>query len=184
MQGWLVLVYKIPAEPTRYRASVWRKLKATGAIYLQNGVAALPRTPATERVMRGIVEEIRKMAGSAHLLDSKPLIDDAALQGAFTAARDEEYRELLGRCRDFHAEMEKEQAEKNFTFAELEENEEDLAKLDAWLRKIVDRDHFGASLKAEAEHALSDCRDELQAFAERVYRAADHGSASAVSADD
>src|SRR5215210_8900163 len=41
-RGWFVLIYKLPAEPTRLRASVWRKLKAAGAVYLQNGVAALP----------------------------------------------------------------------------------------------------------------------------------------------
>ncbi len=34
MQGWLILIYKIPVEPTRYRASIWRTLKAAGAIYL------------------------------------------------------------------------------------------------------------------------------------------------------
>ncbi|MCW2942968.1 MAG: ChrB protein, partial [Actinomycetia bacterium] len=39
---WLVLVYKVPAEPTRLRAGVWRKIKGLGAIYLQNSVAALP----------------------------------------------------------------------------------------------------------------------------------------------
>ena len=44
-RGWFVLVYKLPSEPSRYRASVWRKLKAAGAVYLQNGVAALPEDP-------------------------------------------------------------------------------------------------------------------------------------------
>ncbi|CAN5802663.1 hypothetical protein BH20ACT11_BH20ACT11_01270 [soil metagenome] len=43
------MVYKLPSEPTRYRASVWRKLKGAGAVYLQNGVAALPADPVAER---------------------------------------------------------------------------------------------------------------------------------------
>ena len=50
-RGWFVLVYKLPAEPTRLRASVWRKLKAAGAVYLQNGVATLPEDAAGERSM-------------------------------------------------------------------------------------------------------------------------------------
>jgi hypothetical protein len=33
-RGWLVLVYKLPAEPTRLRASVWRRLKAAGSVVL------------------------------------------------------------------------------------------------------------------------------------------------------
>ncbi|MDQ1548465.1 MAG: hypothetical protein QOD27_123, partial [Microbacteriaceae bacterium] len=37
---WLVLIYKIPPEPTRLRAGAWRRLKSLGAIYLQNSVAA------------------------------------------------------------------------------------------------------------------------------------------------
>ena len=32
MSEWLVLVYKIPPEPTRLRAGIWRQLKAAGAI--------------------------------------------------------------------------------------------------------------------------------------------------------
>ena len=57
---WFVLVYKLPSEPTRYRASVWRKLRAAGAVYLQKGVAALPADPGAERVMRGVAQEVRE----------------------------------------------------------------------------------------------------------------------------
>jgi len=42
MEEWFSLIYKIPSEPTRYRASVWRKVKASGAVYLQNSVCVLP----------------------------------------------------------------------------------------------------------------------------------------------
>src|SRR5262249_30714465 len=40
--GWLLLIYRVPPEPTRLRAAVWRRIKSLGAIYLQNSVAALP----------------------------------------------------------------------------------------------------------------------------------------------
>ena len=46
---WLLLVYRIPSEPTRLRAGVWRKIKGLGAIYVQNSAAALPASPAGER---------------------------------------------------------------------------------------------------------------------------------------
>lgn len=62
---------------------------------------------------------------------------------AFNAARDAEYGEVLGRCRDFHAELAKERAVAHLPFAELEENE-DLAKLGAWLGKIRERDRSTA----------------------------------------
>ena len=177
LREWFVIVYKLPSQPTRYRASVWRKLRAAGAVYLQNGVAALPADPGSERVMRGVAQEVRESEGTAHLVRGPLVGDEATLVAAFNAARDEEYREVLDRCRDFHAELEREQAEGKFTFAELEENEDDLAKLEAWFGKIRGRDRFGAPLASEAEQAISGCQQELATFAASVYEAADHGSA-------
>lgn len=182
MPDWLILVYKVPSEPTRYRARIWRKLKAAGAIYLQNGVAALPSTSGSERVMRGIAQEVRDIAGTAYLLRGGPFGDERALGAAFSAARDEEYREVLSRCHDFHRELDAERARKNFSFAELEENDEDLAKLERWLGKIKDCDHFGAPLRDQAERAVAGCRGDLDAFADAVYQAVDHGSAEGDSA--
>lgn len=176
---WFVLVYKLPSEPTRYRASVWRKLKAGGAVYLQNGVAALPDDPGSERVMRGVVQEVREYEGMAYLMRGPLIGDDEALVEAFNETRDAEYSEVLDRCRDFHAELEKERKAGKFTFAELEENEDDLAKLEGWLGRIRARDRFGAPLSRKTEEAIRECRDDLEAFAGSVYEAADHGSAGA-----
>jgi hypothetical protein len=128
--------------------------------------------------MRGIVHEVVGMDGTAHLVRGAVLGDEAAFRAAFADARDAEYREVLGRCRDFHAELDKERAAANFTFAELEENEEDLAKLEAWLAKIRGRDHFEAPLRAEAARAVAACREDLEVFAASVYTAVDHGSAA------
>lgn len=175
---WFILVYKLPPEPSRYRASVWRKLRGAGAVYLQNGVAALPADPGSERVMRGVAQEIRGYGGSTHLVRGPLVGEDAALVETFNAARDDEYREVLDRCRDFHAELEKEREAGKFTFAELEENEEDLAKLEAWFGRIRARDRFGAPLSGEAERAVETCREDLEDFAGSVYEAADHGSAN------
>ena len=106
-----------------------------------------------------------------------PLVgDDEALVEVFNAARNDEYREIVERCRDFHAELAKEREAGKLTFAELEENEQDLAKLEAWFGKIRARDRFGAPLKEEAERAVAACRADLEAFARSVYEAADHGS--------
>ncbi|WP_047866353.1 Chromate resistance protein ChrB [Rubrobacter aplysinae] len=177
-QEWFVLVYKLPSEPSRYRASVWRKLKTAGAIYLQSGVAALPADPGAERVMRGISQEIRESEGVACLLRGDAVVDEVGLSEAFDQARDAEYSEVIERCRAFHAELGKERGEENFTFAELEENEEDLAKLEAWFGKIRARDRFGAPLLQEAEQALVSCREDLEVFAASVYEATSHESAN------
>ena len=64
-RGWLVLVYRVPREPSRLRATVWRRLRAMGAVYLQSAVAALPWSPETERAMRLLRNEILELGGSA-----------------------------------------------------------------------------------------------------------------------
>jgi DNA-binding transcriptional regulator PaaX len=66
--GWLLLVYRIPSDPTRLRATVWRRLKSLGAVYLQNSAAALPATDGAERALRRLRREILEMNGSAVLL--------------------------------------------------------------------------------------------------------------------
>jgi hypothetical protein len=174
---WILLVYKLPATPSRLRAAAWRKLKGAGAIYLQDGVAALPITPATERTLRGVAAEVREAGGTAHLIQAKPLADAQALVTLFNAAREAEYHELHSRCQDFHTELSRERTRRNFTFAELEENEDDLAKLEAWRVKIAARDHFGVPRGNDADTALAACREDLDAFAQEVYAAADDGAA-------
>ena len=38
----LMLVYRIPSEPASKRVAIWRDLKRTGALYLQQCVCILP----------------------------------------------------------------------------------------------------------------------------------------------
>ena len=89
-----MLVYKLPSEPIRYRASVWRKRKAAGAVYLQNGVAALPDDPGGERTMRGVAREIREIGGTAHLFRGASVGARGELEKIFDEARDVEYAEV------------------------------------------------------------------------------------------
>lgn len=169
MPDWLLLVYRVPSEPTRLRAAVWRRIKGLGAIYLQNSVAALPSSPDNERAFRRLRHEIVDMDGTAMLLRCEALSGQADIVAAFQAARDDEYEEIVDRARDFLAQVEKEHVAEHFTFAELEENEEDLAKLHAWLGKVRARDALGAPGRAGAEDILVECQASLEAYAGQVY---------------
>ncbi len=146
--GWLLLIYRVPPEPTRLRSTVWRRIKSLGAIYLQNSVAALPASPTSERSLRKLRREILDMSGTAILLSATALAGDAEVRAAFLAARNDEYEEIVDKCEDFLRQVQKEYDENHFTYAELEENEEDLVKLKNWFAKIVERDAFGANGQA------------------------------------
>jgi hypothetical protein len=164
-----LLIYRIPSEPTRLRAAVWRRLKGLGAIYLQNSAAALPAGPSAERAMRKLRHDVLEMGGTAVLMSCSVLAGDSDVRAGFLAARDDEYEEIVDKCQDFLAGIEKEFAAEHFSFAELEENEVDHAKLVNWLRKVRERDAFGAPRRSEAEQALARCGEALESYAARVY---------------
>lgn len=166
---WLLLIYRVPSEPTRLRAAVWRRLKGLGAVYLQNSVAALPAAPASERALRKLRHDITDMGGAAQLLECSALVGEAEVVDLFQRARNDEYEEIVDRCEDFLRQVEKEHVAEHFTYAELEENEVDLAKLRNWFAKVVERDAFGASGRAGTEEQLGRCAAALETYAAEVY---------------
>jgi DNA-binding transcriptional regulator PaaX len=166
---WLLLVYHVPSEPSRLRAAVWRRIKSLGAIYLQSSAAALPASIQAERSLRKLRSEITDMAGTAVLLSCDVLAGQADIEAQFQAARNDEYEEIVDKCNDFLAGLEKEYTENHFSYAELEENEVDLVKLRNWLSRVRERDAFGAAGLQQALSCLADCEEKLEAYAARVY---------------
>ena len=167
--GWLLLIYRVPSEPSRLRATVWRRIKSLGAIYLQSSAAALPASTSAERALRKLRSEILDMSGSAVLLSCDVLAGESDVRAQFQAARDDEYGEIVDKCADFLGGIDKEYRENHFSYAELEENEVDLVKLRTWLQRIRDRDVFGATGLQQAVSSLAECEEKLEAYAARVY---------------
>ena len=174
-RSWLLLTYKVPAEPAKRRIALWRKLKALGAVYLQSGVCLLPKVDPYVRRLKVLQNEISAMEGDAVLLETVGLdrAQEQKVIAQFSAERNEAYQEFIGRCADFEAEIAKERGAGKFTYAEVEENEEDLAKLRAWFDKIVMLDFYGASLRAEAEGRLARCAALLDDYAREVFEVQD-----------
>ena len=155
-QNWLLLIYKVPPEPAKKRVALWRRLKSMGAVYVQNGVCLLPKTDDHTRRLKMLENEIAGMAGTSVILETVALdrTQEGKVLARFKADRDEEYEEFLDKCKDFEAEIAKETAANHFTYAELEENDADLKKLQSWLEKIRKLDFYGATLAAEAQQRL------------------------------
>lgn len=172
---WIVINYTLPREPSRVRVSVWRKLKKVGAVNIQQSMWILPQTDENYILLNDIRNEISQKNGEAFVMkssvdeDGKKIIIER-----FNTARDEEYKELLEQCGDFFEEIEKETARGNFTFAEIEENEEELEKLKEWYGKIAARDFFEASLREKSKMMLSKCADVLEGFCNKVYKLNDN----------
>lgn len=170
---WNLLVYRVPSQPSTKRVYVWRKLKGWGGLYLQQSVCVLPQREDLQRHLEELKADILADGGEADLLTvsiDEPEQNTMLIQ-RFQKQANEEYQEFLGRCRDFHQELSHEREVGNLTFAELDENEAELAKLRSWLPKIRDRDLFKSQGYSQAQDALSECEQDFQVFNQEVYEA-------------
>ena len=131
----------------------------------------LPHTREQEQVLLTLLTEMEQQGGSGFFLEARAPneVIHAGLIERFQGERAKEYQEFGERCQQFLQEVEKEKHAHKFTFAELEENEQDLLKLTRWLRKIQQRDFFPRSSSLEAQERLEQCRQALQIFTTNVY---------------
>jgi len=174
-QTWLLFTYKVPPEPARKRVALWRRLKGMGGVYLQNGVCLLPKINDHARRLKMLQNDVTEMGGESVILETVALdrLQKEKLVARFKSDRDEEYREFISKCADFEAEIAKETAARHFNYAEIEENDVDLKKLQSWLGKIRKLDYYGATLAVEAEQRLRDCEALLEIYAQRVFEVHD-----------
>ncbi|MEQ8354135.1 MAG: chromate resistance protein ChrB [Kiloniellaceae bacterium] len=176
--SWLLLTYKIPPDPAAKRIAVWRRLKGMGAIYLQNGVCLLPKTDDHVRRLKMVENDIAEASGDSVILETVALdhSQKEKVIARFKADRDDAYEEFIDKCDDFEREVAKEIEANHFTYAELEENDVDLKKLQGWLAKIKKLDFYGAARAAESDKRLKGCEAVLDDYAKRVFHAHDENS--------
>lgn len=168
---WLFISYTVPSNPSRVRVFIWRELKKLGAINYQT-VWVLPYSKEMIEKIQHLEKTIENYDGQFLLIEGKAVNreDEERILNAFVEARNKEYREVIEKCKDFFEEISSEIERKNFIFAEVEENEEELKKLKAWLKKIEKRDFVNAPLKKEANEKIKKCTKLFEEFSKRVYK--------------
>lgn len=168
---WILFIPQTPTVPSSLRVSIWRRMQQMGAVALQNGVWIFPRTGEIERTLQKVLTDLETQRGGGFLLTTQMLYPDLEerMIERFRSARQQDYEEFLDRCEQFLHELEKETKAQKFTFAELEENEEDLHKLKLWLQKIHARDFFGGPQRDAASGELVRCQHALKDYVAQVY---------------
>jgi DNA-binding transcriptional regulator PaaX len=133
--SWLLLVYRIPREPTAGRVFVWRKLKQLGAIALQDAVWVLPQTLRTQEQLQWLASEITELQGEAVLWEADQLYatDTEALRRQFLEPVEAEYREIM---------------------AALKKKDRDLAALSKRFQEAHARDYFASELGRKTRNKL------------------------------
>lgn len=153
---WLILVYRLPREPSRHRVAIWRKLKVLGALYLQDGAAVLPEDAVTREQLEWLQLRVREAGGEATLWDARSVTvaEERELVEAFRSSREESYRAIVAK-----AERVRRKAELGGGRTLLDE----LRKLEREFRAERRRDYFRSPLRKEATAALRTAREAVRA---------------------
>lgn len=163
---WTLIFYRAPTQPSSARVTTWRRMHRLGAIYLGPSACALPARLAADEELSAIASSLRAAGGSfdAYTVERFEAGAEERLKVLYNEARDAEYEELIERAEALMQELRREGARDKFTFAEVEENEADLAKLQRWARRVRWRDLFGAARREAAEAAVRAAQERLDAF--------------------
>ncbi len=174
---WVLIHLQIPSEPSRHRVAVWRQLRKAGAVPVSSGVWTLPADPAFQADLDRAGELCRNGGGTFAIIDASPRHETSALmiRDAFTAVRVDEWAEFTADCGKFETEIAHEIQKQKFTFAELEEEEQSLARLRRWYRDLKKRDALELPEAKAADKTLRVCAAVLDGYAELVYEAV-HGA--------
>ena len=169
--GWIMLIYRLPSNDSRARVAVWREVRRTGALHVQQSVLAVPDSETFTADVERLREVLAEVGGQVTALRSEPLIagDDDRLLQAWNEARDAEYRELAGECAKFLAEIDHEFEIEKFTLAELDEEEAELDKLQRWHQRIRRLDIHAAPNGPAAASALREAEAALARYSAEVF---------------
>ena len=169
--GWTVLIYRLPSNDSRARVAVWRELRRSGALHVQQSVVAVPDGDAFAADVERLRAVLADVGGQVTALRTEPLVagDDGRLLEAWNDARDSEYRELAGECAKFLAEIDHEFEIEKFTLAELDEEEAELDKLQRWHKRIARLDVHAAAGGPAAVRALREAETALARYSAEVF---------------
>jgi hypothetical protein len=167
---WLLFTAQLPAKPSSLRVGVWRKLNDSGAVNLQSGIWILPFNEENRIFLERLLAHIKHKEATGQIFFVQGLNQEiqADILGRFKTNRNREYDELLEQCEKFLTEIDKESNLQKFTFAELEENEQNLQRLRKWFAKIQKRDFFKTGKSEEANTIVQICRKTLQTYTHQV----------------
>jgi hypothetical protein len=139
LTSWVLLVYKIPRDPTASRAYVWRKLKRLGALLMHDAVWVLPATPWTREQFQWLSVEISELGGESVLWESRLLLDgqQTTLVQQFLTKVDAAYQEIL---------------------ADLERGNADLVVLSRKYQQVRAQDYFHSEVGKQVRTRLMTAR--------------------------
>ena len=174
---WVVLLARVPAEPSRHRVAIWRELRRLGAVAIGQSVWALPDHPAATNGLGRIVELVDRGDGELTMLDAagRDQASRERLERLYVEARAVEWTEFRAECARYLAEIDKEIGKGKLIVAELEEEEQSMERLRRWHRELRARDVLATPAAHAAGQDLTACAAKLEDYTTRVIQALNEG---------
>jgi hypothetical protein len=140
---WVMLVYRLPREPSTPRIALWRRLQRLGVAQIVDGVVALPSGRDTREQLEWLAEDVVQAGGEATIWLSEPATaaEHRALAGMMTARIEAEYRAIAAEAKA---------ARRRPTV----ERRRILARLRRELRRVGARQHFPTREAHAARNAV------------------------------
>ena len=149
---WVLLVYRLPREPSTPRIALWRALRRLGAVQLLDGLVALPSDSRTREQLDWLADGVIEAGGEAAIWVAQPgaTAQERALVERMRAASAAEYDAL---------------ADSAAAALSLDRGprKRELARLRRELRRIGRRDYFVADERRSALRAVEALAQSVEA---------------------
>ncbi len=91
---WVLLIYRLPREPSTPRSAVWRRLRRLGVAQLSDGLVGLPADARTREQLEWVAGDVREADGTAGVWIARPasLAQERELASTMATARAREYQ--------------------------------------------------------------------------------------------
>jgi hypothetical protein len=142
---WVLLVYRLPREPSTPRISLWRKLRRLGVAQLLDGLVGLPLDSRNREQLEWLADEVVESGGEASvwIADPASAAQSRALAATLTSAVAAEYRAVIEAARVARGE-------------EPAVRGRALRRLRGDMHRIRARDYFPPPERQEADAALAE----------------------------
>jgi hypothetical protein len=141
---WVLLVYRLPREPSTPRSAVWRRLRRLGVAQLGDGLVALPSDARTREQLEWVAAEVQEAGGTSLLWLARPSsrAEERQVMQTMRRARTEEYVDLRAEALASQS-------------APAAERQRSLKRLRRQLREVRRRDFFPPPERDLADAAVA-----------------------------
>ena len=142
---WVLMLYRLPREPSTPRIAAWRKLGRLGVAQLQDGLVALPLDARNREQLEWVAQDVVDAGGEASIWIAEPTTDAQERQVVARMMEEiaAEYRAVIDEAASARRQPEG-------------VRRRTLKRLRRELRRIRQRDYFPPDARQQAHHAVEE----------------------------